>query len=467
MGKLTLQELEACRATLPFVPFPWQWEDVLDAQPYDRYALFVPVGGGKTSMATLIAMGWGDPHVLVLLPPILINSWVKWLNSLEGSGGALAFRGSPEKRHALPIENYKWLIMSTDIFKRDFELLYDYFFGLEVTIIYDEAHGLKNASSGNFKKVQKFASGRKLLLATGTELNSPGDAYGYIKLKNPDIYRSKAHFDNLHVSELDFFNKPTKWTGHDVITENLYKQATKRTKEQIHAHLPKANYIPIEYDLEPAHLKLYTKLADEMLLTLPNGGKVDATTGGALYSALQQLIINWDHFAGTPGLRPAVFDVIDQTLAETSHGQPGASKLIIWTWFVRSTEATVKYCDSLFPGQVVAAYSKANSVKSVERFMDDPKTTILVAQPGSAGMGLNPQHVCWEMLFLEAMTRSIQFRQAAGRIDREGQKYNPNIRLAMAADTLQVSMFRSLLANDAEVMRIQSGEDIRAAIRGL
>lgn len=37
----------------------------------------------------------------------------------------------------------------------------------------------------------------------------------------------------------------------------------------------------------------------------------------------------------------------------------------------------------------------------------------------------------------------------------------------MALDTIQMSMFRSLLANDAQVMKIQSETDLRAAIYGL
>jgi hypothetical protein len=70
------------------------------------------------------------------------------------------------------------------------------------------------------------------------------------------------------------------------------------------------------------------------------------------------------------------------------------------------------------------------------------------------------------MLFLEAPTRSIPFKQAAGRIDREGQKHVPTIRVAMAAGTIQCSMFKNLLANDSEVMQIQSEKDLRSAIYG-
>jgi SNF2 family DNA or RNA helicase len=464
--KLKPQELEVFKDALPFKLHDWQWADVLTAQNYDRFGLFLPVGSGKTVIATLVALGWNDPHVIVILPPILIFQWVKWLNSIPASGGALAFKGAPKIRHNLPIEDFKWLVMSLDVFKNDSQLLESYFAGKEVTTIVDEAQCLRTPSSQNFKKVQSFSAGKKLLLATGTELNNPGDAYAYIKLKTTSLYRSRVHFDNMHVAERDFFEKPIKWQDTETLSRNLYLQAAKRTKEEVHAHLPKATYTPIEYELEPTHKKLYDKLVDEMLLELPTGGKIDATTASALYNKSQQIIVNWNDFAGETELRPAVFDVIDQVCDEIDFGKPGASKLILWTWFKRTTEAVLAYMNSKYPSSAVAAYSGADSVKSVARFLDDPSCLCLVGQPGSVGMGLNPQHLCWESLFIEAPTRSIPFKQAAGRIDRDGQRYNPTIRVAMAAGTIQCSMFRNLLANDAEVTSIQSEKDLRAAIYG-
>jgi hypothetical protein len=325
---------------------------------------------------------------------------------------------------------------------------------------------LKNVSSQIYRKVSQFSAGRKLLLATGTELNNPGDAYSYIKLKTPSIYRSSAHFNNIHVAEVDFFGKTTKWQELGVLKTNLYLQSAKRTKEDVHKALPKATYMPIEYELAPAHKKLYDKLVDEMLLELPSGGLIDATTAVGLYTKSQQIIVNWSAFAGETGLRPAIFDVIDLVCEEIDLGKPGASKLILWTWFKKTTEAVLTYVNEKHPNSAVAAYSGADSIKSVARFLDDPACTVLVAQPGSAGAGLNPQSTTWECLFIEAPTRSIAFKQAAGRIDRQGQKYNPTIRVAIASGTVQQRMFKNLLSNDAEVMLIQNEKDLRAAIYG-
>lgn len=466
-GRLDFDEvMRMYAAGLPFKLHEWQCDDVRTLLALDRAGVFLPVGAGKTVVATLTALGWNDPIRIVLLPPILIRQWVKWLNSIPGSGGAIAMQGTPKVRHNLPVENYRWWVMSMGVFRNDLDLLMRYLKGQDVTLVVDEAQSVKNTTTASFRAVNQFSMGRKLLLLTGTELNSPADAYAYIKLKTPLIYRSYGHYTNLHVEARDFFEKPTKWRGLDVIRQNLYLASVKRSKEEVHAHLPKANYIPIEYDLDPEHLKLYNKLANEMLLELPTGGKIDATQASSLHNALQQIVINWGHFAGEEGLRPAAFDLIDQVVDEIALGQPGSSKLIIWTWFKKTTAAVLDYCNSLFPGAAVAAYSEADSQKSVARFMDDPTCLIGVFQPGSAGAGLNPQHLCWECLFLEAPTRTIPFRQSAGRIDREGQKYNPNIRVAMAAGTLQNRLFLNLLANDKEVMTVQDETDLRAMIFG-
>lgn len=463
--KLTLEQVLA-KSPLPFELFDWQKQDIETASQYERFALFLPVGSGKTVIATLTALCWNDPQIVVLLPPILIRQWVVWLNSLPNSNGAVAYQGSPKKRHKLPVENYRWWVMSSDIFKIDFPILSDYFWSKEVTLIVDEAQIIKSSDSKIFDKVKVFSAGRRLLLATGTEMSNPGDAYSYIKLKTPSVYRSKAHFNNVHLAEVDFFGKPVRWEGLDVVAKNLYLQSAKRTKEEVHKHLPKANYIPLEYELSPAHKKLYDKLVNDMLLELPSGQKIDATAASALYNHSQQIIANWGAFAGDPDLRPAVLDVLDMVCDEIELGNPGSSKLIIWTWFKRTTEMVRDYMNEKFANSTVAAYSGANSAKSVARFLEDPTCTVLVAQPGSAGAGLNPQHLCWECIFLETPTRTIPFRQAAGRIDREGQKFNPNIRIAMASKTVQCSMFKNLLSSDAEVMSIQSERDLRAAMFG-
>jgi SNF2 family DNA or RNA helicase len=359
---------------------------------------------------------------------------------------------------------YSWWIMSYGIFKNDLQYLLSMLKGRTYTTLVDEAQGLKNTSSKLFKNVEMFSAGRHLALLTGTELNNPGDAYAYIRLKTPSIYRSRAHFDNMHVEERDFFDKPVRWMGLDVLNRNLYLSSVQRTKEEVHKHLPQPNYQIIEYDLDPAHKRMYDELAEQLILETEAGGKIDGTTPGKLRNALQQLVINWPLFAENPTLRPSFLDLLDTVMDEIDVQQVTSSKLIVWTWFKNTTRYITDYLNEIGV-PAVAAYSEANSRKSVDLFMDNPEIRALVAQPGSAGAGLNPQHICWECVFAEVPTRSIPFRQSAGRIDREGQRFRPNIRIATAAGTVQGQMYRDLLRNDGMVQQVQGNAfDLRALV---
>jgi len=450
-----------------FVLHDWQKEDILTLIAWDRVGVFLPVGAGKTVCTTLVALAWGHQHRVVILPPILIDQWVKWINKIPNSGGAAAYQGSPKQRGLIDLKSHSWWIMSNTIFKNDFDRIRKLLEGTTYCLLVDEAQNIKNSGTDIFKKAFAFSAGQGLALMTGTELNDPADAYAYVKIKTPGVYRSFGQFANIHVAKRDFFDKPIAWRELDLMNRNLYLQSVQRTKEEVHAHLPKANYIPFPYKLAPAHQKLYDQLMEEQLLELEQGGKVDATTQGSLYNFSQQLVLNWAYFADDPTLRPTGLDVVDMVRDAIELGQPKSSKLIIWSWFRMSTKLLYAYMDTLYPGAVAVAFSESNSQKEVARFMDDPGTHTLVAQPGSAGAGLNPQYVCWASLFMETPTRTIQFRQAAGRVDREGQRYNANIWIAQAEDTIQVTLYNNLLSNDSLVQKVQGNvHDLRKIIHG-
>ena len=76
---------------------------------------------------------------------------------------------------------------------------------------------------------------------------------------------------------------------------------------------------------------------------------------------------------------------------------PDRSKLIIWTYYKRTSSAILGYLEGLQGGwgRTLAWIAKSPSRSSWRtRGVES-----LVAQPRSAGMGLEPQHVCWENLF--------------------------------------------------------------------
>ena len=450
----------------PFVLRADQVEDTENLYGFDRIGLFNEVGTGKTATSTCIALAWDTPCNVVLMPPILLRQWYLWLKSLNDVGDVVVYRGTPAERKAFDLRRYRWVLMTIQIFKNDFQHLVRQLGSLDRALIVDEGHCIKNVGSANHKAVRDFAAGHKLQILTGTPISAPGDTYGYVKLKTPAVYRSQAQFENLHVEARDFFGNVTKWMNLEQMNKNLMLQSTRRlAKEVLKLGMP--NYIPIEYDLDAEHLALYNQLADEQLLLLPDGGKIDATSAGRLYNALQQTILNWEHFSGVPSCKSKAFDLIDAVCDEIDVTNQAASKLIVFTYFVMSSRAVVKHLEKL---GAVACYSEISAKQqaaNIDRFLHDPTCRILVAQPGSAGVGFNPQKVCWEVLFIEEPISPWQFTQGVGRVDRDGQQHVPNIRLGIASGTIQKRLHANLMNKDALANKVQGGfMDLREAIHG-
>lgn len=443
---------------------PLQLFDLTAAANWERMKWFYEVGVGKTVCSTVKALMLGHHCHIVSVPPIIIPQWCKWLRTLDPENQTLEYRGNPKERKAMKLVGPRWIVMSHNIFRDDFERLLKELAPHHPHVITDESHACKNPRSQLFKKTAALSSGNHIQLLTGTPISKPEDTYAYVKLCTPQVYSSYAHFERLHIAGRDIFGRIEAYNNLELLNQNLHLQACMRTKEEMFPGIIKPRYQVVNYELDPQHLKLYKELVEEQLLLLPDGSKIDATTAQRLYHKTQQLIVNWDHFSGDETARSAIYDLIDQTIEETQCMQRGRSKLIIWTWYTQTSKSIMDYLEDC---HAVAAYGGADSAKSIRAFMEDPSVRILVGQPQSCGMGLEPQHVCWENLFVEYSTSPLYFIQSAGRTDRKGQAHMPTMRIAVAEGTIQSSLHHRLLHNgDLVQQTVGSKSSIRDAVYG-
>lgn len=445
---LALQNLK-----IPFKPAELQIEDAKDAALHGRFGCWYEVGTGKTVVSTLAATAMGSDYKIVIAPPIILIQWEQWLNEI-GITDTSIYRGP--KRTADMLDHH-WVIMSHAIFRDSFETIRARSVGRDVTLIVDEAQFLKNPASKLFRCVNQFvAPDRNILMLTATPTSKPEDTYTYIKLKTPQIYRSFGHWQNLHVLERDIFGSIIKYQNLEMLADRFAIKTVKRTKRDVFGSVMEPIYQRMPYELDPKHYKLYVRLAEEQLLLLDNGQKIDATTAQRLRHALQQIVVNYGKFSGNPEDRSKAYDILDEVIEEVDPMDKAKSKLVVWTYYVSTSESVTAYLkEKLGDKAVVAAYGKVNSQKAIDAIMYDDETRILVAQPSSCGVGLNLQHVCWENLFLEMSTTPMQIRQAIGRTDRAGQKNRPTMRFATAVKTIQVKLFNDLLKNDDLVSQVE------------
>jgi len=441
---------------------------VADVEQFSQWRVscnFYETGSGKTVCSTVISLMAGHSLTIVTVPPILITPWGRWLNKV--SERVVLFRGKPKDRAAMDLTKARWIVVSHALFRDEFaRLLAEFMSRPSAELIVDEAHAIKNIESKLFKKVEVMAQDKSLQLLTGTPISKPLDAYSYIRLKTPKMYRSFQQFENLYVGERDFFGRVEAYQDLPTMAEHFAMQTITRTKFDIHGYDNPPNYPDGSYELADDHMRLYEQLVDEQMLQFSDGQKIDASSATKLYHALQQLVVNFDYFSNDPKKKSAAYDYLDLTIEQTQCEKLDKSKLIVWTNYKMTSASVLKYL--LDKGiNAVAAYGDSNAEKAVESFMNNPNTRVLVAQYQSAGMGLNPQEVCWEAFFMELSTVPIYMRQALGRIDRMGQQHLPTQRLAVAQGTIQALLLEKLLRNDDYAVEVEiTKESLRKSLLG-
>ena len=453
---------------LPFDVAPLQYADAMSAYRAGRFGLFYDVGGGKTLVSTLVAMLF-DYQTVVCMPHILIRQWQRWLKRARIPDEQVYVYYGP-KRDIHQAKQHKWVLTSHAIFRQDAVKFQDSFKNRKVCLLLDEAQAIKSVRSKIFKAVFAFlGSQNPVVMMTATAINKPEDTYAYMKVKTPQLYRSLTHWEGLHVKERDFFGGIKSYHNMDLLRDNFAINSVKRDKKDLFNYSDDMKPIldPVVYDLEPKHLKLYKKLVDEQLLELPDGDKVDATTAQRLRHMMQQIVWNPANFSGNPDDVPAGFELLEQLCEEVNFMPTDRGKYVIWTYYRSTSEAVFKWMTAKYGQTGVIAYGGGNSQKAVDAIMFDDKTRWAVFNPMSVGAGLELQHVCSEMVFLEQPTSPIPIRQAIGRVDRPSQKTRPTIRFAQANGTIQKKLFEDLLRNDEQASFVErTRNSLRAELLG-
>lgn len=461
---MTPYELVKHNYTLPFDLYPYQQEAVNELAPTPRMGLWLDMGCGKTITSIVIClykllMGHVE-HVIVLMPPILLVGWGRVLSKFPGLTYTI-YRGTPKQREGLSLDS-KFILMSYQIFKKDFDKLCKAYSHDHVALVCDESTAVKNVGSDTYKKVRDFAVGQHLLLLSGSPLSTPHDGYAPIKLVSPNIYRTLAQYEMIHVKSRDFFKNVTEWQNLDLLASNLLVNSVRVLKEDVLKDLPPVIYAPLYYELDPAHQKTYRILCDQQMLKFDNGEKLDATNASALYNALQQVPCNREHFMQEDGESQAL-DLIHEVMEEL-----GDRKLVVFTAYRMTNRLLRERMQKYGVVTVFGEVSTKEKDAALDTFVNDPNCRMLVLQIRSGGFGIDGlQAVCTDALFMEMPIVPAWFHQAVARVHRTGQTKPVTARVAIAERTIQVRLWNILQEKDSLVNTcIRGPRDLREALAG-
>lgn len=489
----------------------------LDPRPYQRKALYYAIwnakwglfdepGCGKTLPAQALALYracCGD-KTLVVMPPRLLDQFAESLEvTFPGHPVTTAMlRTSPVKREELRSTWNKsgWpqiLMMSYEVFtkltkpasvkrvvKKDTgkaetkksdaggwtaDIMREY-----GQLITDEAHKIKNWDTQVHMAVEQFVerAGAGFMPMTGTPIpNQVIDAYGLIRLINPEAYYNHKHFEGRHCvygQGKKGYNHIVNYRHLETVTENLYRFASRTLKSEAMPWLPKTQIIEVPVSLEKWHQKLYKEIVEQRVIEV--GDEVmDITSQQRLRMVCLQTVMTPEKFCDHPK-ENAVMETVDELLEgigfdmpevdakgmpiDPRPGQKSRRKVIIFAHFRESVEKLTKHY-AKYGAVAIYGGATAKEAKLAEhRFKTDPNCRILVANPRSGGVGLNLQDWCSTVIFAEPTSVPGEFQQAVDRADRSGQIESVTVYIIKALKTSSLSLIRNMRRKAEDIVYV-------------
>ena len=445
---------------LPFdgQPHQYQIEDVNRGAREKSFGYFLGIGLGKTVVAALTGgykLLHGYDRCIVSCPASLIEQWGEVL--LKMGFDTLLYRGTPQERSRLGFD-HDFIVMSFEIFQKDYERIVKY----PAYHIVDEATILSNPDNKFFKMFNGSVTKKKVpvpgklkpdivtvaypgvnegcSLLTATPSNNPAGLYGLIKTLAPEIYVNEFQFNRLHVSEVDYFNAPVGFTNLDMLKSNLESVASIRFSTD-HLDLPERVLNVIEYDLDPEHCAIYKELVDTRLVINKDKIVINAIEATTFYNWAQKIIVNPDKASFKKECKGlSILDTIVR----------GNSQTLIVNKYVMSNQQMMERYKDIGVGGCFGGIPRGQQQQFIKAFQEK-RLRVLTVNPKSGGTGLNLQ-VCHNVVFPEVPVTARDYRQAEGRVYRQGQQNRVIVTLLIARRTIQKTLLKKIMEKD-DVMR--------------
>ena len=434
----------------------YQEDDINRACLETSFGFYLDLGLGKTICAAITGayklLTQGYYSCYVLCPASLTNQWLEVLTKMNLKA---TIYGGPPKVRAKIDRDVDFLIMSPQIFQKDYDILEKdkiYFIVDEGTVLSNPQNLLFKMINGGLVEKKKKIPGqlmpeltrivypninKGISILTATPINTPINAYGLIKSINPSLYDNYSQFYRVHVEGEDYFHNPNEFKHLDLLRRNLLLSATRRLTTD-HLDLPEVVFKTIQYELDPKHQALYDKLLNERYIEMEGEEQIDALGASSLYNWSQKIVFNPEYMGYKKD--PVGVEILD--------GLEKAVKkyLIFANYKMTNTKIMERY-------KIGGVYGDITAKKQQEyiKMFKEGALKGLTANPKSGGVGLDLP-MCQHVFFPELPITPRDMMQCVGRCHRQGQKETVFVTLTVAKKTIQETLFKRLMEKD-DVMR--------------
>lgn len=473
------------RVRLPFELMPHQVRNLQCGLAWDRFGLFDHPRTGKTIVMQLLAVYYRafGLRTVVIMPPILFTQFKTEFMKIEGHGLSVEMLtgSSAQKEDTLQAwavgqkEPPDVLMLSKELFsgphhkKTNLFRYADYLQKVFSIVQWDECHqGLQSETSAIFRTVEKYIDtvpGSRLVLSTGTpSTNNLQATFPTIRLKTPDAYISRRHFDNSHVVFRDLYvaSRPTAhnpsgvrrvsvvdhYVDQDLLNKNLYDKAVRSIRHEVLGiETPNIQVLPIT--LDPSHLNFYKKVLKDRLVEIETD-MVDLRQEQKLRQFALRIITS-PEFGGGSIKQNAVVQAV-QTLIDSVNLDE--EKVIVFANFNNSVEYLSQKLKDYNPAVIYGPQGSEKNRTEAQRFTDDKTCQVAVINPQAGGVGYTFGHVCQTVIFAEPVSTPGLFEQAASRILLKGQTEPVTVYILKVLDTVSPRAIDAMINKTAELQEV-------------
>ncbi|WP_134740017.1 DEAD/DEAH box helicase [Nocardioides sp. 503] len=285
------------------VPRPYQVDGAREIARTGRQLIFDEPRTGKTITTILgLALRSGPGHlgglpILVVCPASVVDPWVEAFNAWAPYWKAVAWRGTPKKRHALAgtadvyVTSYDTARQDTPVIAKGSALL-----DLDArSLVVDESHFVKNPHAGRTKSVQRLARDVTTFVAlSGTPItHHPGDLWPALRCLEPHAWPSRERWVNRYCQTLpgDYGDEILGLARHaePEFRLTLLGQHRRIARADVMGQLPPKTYSVRTVDLPAKWRKAYDDMESQMLAELPDGSEMSVMSVLAQLTRLSQL----------------------------------------------------------------------------------------------------------------------------------------------------------------------------------
>jgi len=390
-----------------------------------------------------------SPPVIVVCPASVVDPWVDAWQAWAPHVRAVAWRGSPKKRHALA-GTADVYVVSYDLARADTPVLAKPSplrkLGAAHLVI-DECHLIKNPTAERSKSVERLASiaarrGGAIIALSGTPItHNPGDLWQALACLMPDAWPSKerwvARYCQLVTTE-DYqeINLGLAPWREAEFRLTLLGQHRRVAKADVLTQLPPKTYSVRTVDLPAKWRKVYDDFEGQMLAELPDGTELAVFDMMSVFGHLTRLASaaadveitygpDLDKLTGEPKRHVHLnlkhpswkVDALLEVLAERP-GQPvvvfAPSRQLVMLAGEKAAEAGLKV------GYIIGGQTPAERTRNVDEFQGGALDVICVTtSAGGVGITLTAAST---VVFLQRPWSIVESIQAEDRCHRIGSE---------------------------------------------